>query len=67
MSGELCVCIFQGHIFRAFKHLNDGFVFIDFYDTSDFVLTAVYDEFHDLIKECILHAFQSDQRSVDAA
>ena len=67
MSGEFCVSIFKRHILRAFKYLDDGFVLIYLYDTSDFVLRAVHDEFYDLIVKCILYAFKSDQRSVDAA
>ena len=67
MSGEFCVGVFQGHVFGTLKHLNHGMVFVDFYDTADFPLSAVHNEFHDLIVESVLHAFQSDQRSVNTA
>ena len=67
MSGQFCVCVFQGHIFRALKHLYDGSVLIDFYNTADFSLCAVYDEFHDFIVEGVLYALQCNQRTVDTA
>ena len=67
MACQFCMRIFQGHIFRAFKYLNNGFIFIYFYDTADLSLRTVYDEFHDLVEKCILYALQRDQRAVDAA
>ena len=67
MSGQFGVGIFQGHIFRPFKYLDHSLVLVDLYDTSDLVFPAVYDELYDLVKEGVLHAFQSDERSVDAA
>ena len=67
MPGKLGVCIFQGHVFRTFKYLNDGFVLVDFDDTSDLAFCSVYDKFHDLVKEGVLYALQSDQRAIDSA
>ena len=55
------------HARSSLKYLNNGFIFIYFYDTADLSLRTVYDEFHDLVEKCILYALQRDQRAVDAA
>ena len=67
MSGKSGVGIVKGHIFRAFKYLDDCFVLVDLHNTSHFVFFAVYDKIYDLIIKSILNAFQRDQRAVNAA
>ena len=67
MSGQLRVCILQGHILGALEDLDHSPVLVDLHDTPDLSLGAVHDEFHDLIVEGVLYALQRDQRAVDAA
>ena len=67
MSCQFGVGVFQGHVLRSLKYLDHGLILIDLYDTSDLMVPAVYDKLYDLVKESVLYAFQSDERSVDAA
>ena len=67
MSGEPGVSIFQGHIFRAFKNLDDRAVLVDLHDTSDLALRTVNYKLNDFVIERTLHALQDDQRAVDTA
>ena len=65
MSGQTGMRIVQRHIVGAFENLNNGFIFIDFYDTSQFLFFAVYCKFHNLFVCGIFYALQNHQRTID--
>ena len=67
MSGKPCVGIFQGHVLRTLKYLDNRTILVDLHDTPDLPLRAAYHKLHDLVVERALHALQGDQRAVDTA
>ena len=67
MSRKPRVGIIQRHIFRSFKYLDHGLIFIQLHNTSHFPRIMIYNKFHDLIVKCIFHAFQYDERAINAA
>ena len=65
MAGQFCMCIFKGHSLIAFKYLNYCSVLIEFNDTAQLLLAALYRYFYDFIKGSALNAFQNDKGAVN--
>ena len=65
MACKAGVGVAQRHALGALKHLDNGLIPVNLYDTADFVGIASHSHLHYLIKRRILNALKDNQRAID--
>ena len=62
MPGQTGVGVIERHIVGSLKNLDHSFVFVDFYDPSQFLFFSIDGKFYIC---CIFDTLQNYQRTID--